>query len=101
MSSLFAFHFQYLCNHFVDCQASSTITNVGGSGKKENDDKLRRSSLPEELAIFDLDLIDRIEADILSFRGEDNGERKSGTVTFDDIAGLDFAKKCVNELICW
>jgi len=37
-------------------------------------------------------LLIRIEADIL-----DNSE----AVKFDDIAGLDFAKSCVIELICW
>eukprot|EP01035_Chromulina_nebulosa_P022723 gene22723-29418_t len=37
-------------------------------------------------------LADKIEADII---------HKGQEVRFDDIAGLDFAKKCVNELICW
>ena len=40
----------------------------------------------------DTSLIDRIEADII-VRGAE--------VSFADIAGLEFAKKCVQELICW
>jgi hypothetical protein len=41
---------------------------------------------------FDKTLLDKILADIIN---------DGAPVTFDDIAGLDFAKKCVNELICW
>jgi len=40
----------------------------------------------------DKELVEKIEADIVH-RGQ--------AVTFDDISGLDFAKKCVTELICW
>jgi SpoVK/Ycf46/Vps4 family AAA+-type ATPase len=45
-----------------------------------------------ELAQFDKAIIEKIEADIIH-----NGS----PVYFDDIAGLEFAKKCCNELICW
>ena len=48
--------------------------------------------LPPELENYDRDLIDKIVADII-----DSGH----PVTFDDISGLEFAKKCVTELICW
>jgi hypothetical protein len=40
----------------------------------------------------DAGIIEKIEADIIV---------KGQIVTFADIAGLEFAKKCVNELICW
>lgn len=44
------------------------------------------------MAHCDKALVERIEADIIH-RGQ--------SVTFNDIAGLEFAKECVNELICW
>ena len=50
--------------------------------------------MPEELQQFEKALVERIEADIIE-AGGDNG------VSFDDIAGLQFAKKCVQEVICW
>ncbi|CAI5716823.1 unnamed protein product [Peronospora effusa] len=40
----------------------------------------------------DPELIEKIEMEIV-----DNGD----PITFDDIAGLQFAKKCVNELVIW
>ncbi|CAI5731964.1 unnamed protein product [Peronospora destructor] len=40
----------------------------------------------------DPELIEKIEMEIV-----DNGD----PITFDDIAGLHFAKKCVNELVIW
>ena len=40
----------------------------------------------------DKELVEKIEADIV---------HKGQAVTFDDISGLEFAKKCVTELICW
>lgn len=48
--------------------------------------------LPEKLKGCEPALIERIENEII-----DRGEH----VTFDDIAGLDFAKRSVNELVCW
>lgn len=44
------------------------------------------------LANCDKELVEKIEADIV---------HKGQAVTFDDISGLEFAKKCVTELICW
>ena len=44
------------------------------------------------LTTCDPEIVCRIEADII----------QSGmSVSFEDIAGLQFAKKCVQELICW
>ena len=48
--------------------------------------------MPEELERFDPALIERIQGEIIQ-----NG----APVEFKDIAGLDFAKKCVTEIICW
>ena len=48
--------------------------------------------MPEELQQYERHLIEKIEAEII-----DNGE----PILFEDIAGLEFAKKCVNEIICW
>lgn len=60
------------------------------SESKTNENKDEK--LPPQLAHCDKALVERIEADIIH-RGQ--------SVTFDDIAGLEFAKECVNELICW
>jgi hypothetical protein len=48
--------------------------------------------LPAELEGFDRELVEKIIADII-----DSGH----PVSFSDISGLEFAKKCVTELICW
>lgn len=48
--------------------------------------------VPEKLKGCDPVLVERIENDII-----DRGD----PITFDDIAGLAFAKKCVMELVCW
>jgi SpoVK/Ycf46/Vps4 family AAA+-type ATPase len=48
--------------------------------------------LPERLKGCDPVLVERIENDII-----DRGD----PITFEDIAGLAFAKKCVMELVCW
>lgn len=50
------------------------------------------SSKPKGAEDPDAPLIDRIESDIIQ-----DGQK----VTFGDIAGLTFAKKCVQEIICW
>jgi SpoVK/Ycf46/Vps4 family AAA+-type ATPase len=60
--------------------------------KKQNDQANKEKELPPELAHLDKELVAKIENDII-----DQGQQ----VTFDDIAGLEFAKKCVQELICW
>ena len=48
--------------------------------------------LPPELEHCDRALVEKIEAEIV---------HTGQVVTFEEIAGLEFAKKCVNELICW
>lgn len=60
---------------------------IGGKRKFES-----QAEVPPELAHIDKAILEKIESDIIH-----NGSN----VTFADIAGLDFAKKCVNELICW
>lgn len=67
---------------------SSKSTGIGSQSSDTDKD----DSLPAELQGYDKAIIDKIEADIIH-TGQD--------VRFDDIAGLEFAKKCVNELICW
>jgi hypothetical protein len=64
-----------------------TGTVGGAGGGAEN-----LEPLPPELENFDRELVDKIMADIL-----DRGQ----PVSFSDISGLSFAKKCVTELICW
>lgn len=54
-----------------------------------------KATLPEALQHFDRAMLEKLEAEILPERSADVG------VTFKDIAGLEFAKKCVQELICW
>ena len=61
---------------FVPAKAVSSGSNGSAAGKTE-----------DTTGIFD-----KIEADIIE---------KGPAVSFEDIAGLSFAKKCVNELICW
>ncbi len=60
------------------------------SGSKEVKD------LPPELQQFDKALVERIEADIICGGGATS---TSVLTTFDDIAGLNFAKKCVQEVV--
>lgn len=50
--------------------------------------------LPEGLQHFDRHMLNRLESEILSQKSEN-------AISFSDIAGLEFAKKCVQELICW
>ncbi|KAH7464869.1 Fidgetin-like protein 1 [Phytophthora ramorum] len=65
-----------------------------GSGSKST----KQSAPPDDenidprLKSCDPELIEKIEMEIV-----DNGD----PITFDDIAGLQFAKKCVNELVIW
>ncbi len=52
----------------------------------------KESKLPEQLQNYDPELVLKISSEIVH-----HGQQ----VTFADISGLDFAKKCVTELICW
>lgn len=66
---------------------SSTNNNSNNTNKKPD-----QAPLPPELENYDRELVEKIMSDIL-----DSGH----PITFDDISGLEFAKKCVTELICW
>lgn len=64
------------------------------TSKSPNSSNEKDPTLPESLQQFDKNLIQKLEADIWQEKGKT-------PVTFRDIAGLDFAKKNVQELICW
>jgi hypothetical protein len=64
---------------------TSTTNSKHSDGKSDN-------PLPPELENCDKALVEKIEAEIV---------HTGQVVTFEEIAGLEFAKKCVNELICW
>jgi SpoVK/Ycf46/Vps4 family AAA+-type ATPase len=74
--------------------AASGVLGGGcsGRGKGKDGEKDKERELPPELAHLDKALVEKIENDIV-VRGQ--------KVTFSDIAGLEFAKGCVQELICW
>lgn len=72
--------------------ASGVLGGGGGKGKGKDGEKEKERELPPELAHLDKALVEKIENDIV-VRGQ--------KVTFSDIAGLEFAKGCVQELICW
>lgn len=48
--------------------------------------------LPPALANHDKMLVDKIEAEIM---------HQGPAVRFEDISGLEFAKQCVIETVCW
>jgi hypothetical protein len=68
-------------------QGKSTTTTIAKQLDSKSD-----NPLPPELEHCDKALVEKIEAEIV---------HSGQVVTFDEIAGLEFAKKCVNELICW
>eukprot|EP00752_Nemacystus_decipiens_P011606 g10305.t2 len=57
----------------------------GGAGADEE-------PLPEELAHLEKAMVDKVMQEV---------QQKGDPVTFDQIAGLEFAKKSVIELVCW
>jgi len=65
---------------------------VGGGSGSTGDDGEGGADLPEKLRGCDPQLIEKIENEII-----DRGD----PITFNDIAGLEFAKKSVMELVCW
>lgn len=70
-----------------------TRAALGGGGGSGGTGKTGEPvPLPEELAHLERALVDKIEHEII-YRGR--------MTSFDEIAGLSFAKKCVNEIICW
>ena len=72
-------------------QTATAISKKIISSSKKDGTK-EEAQLPPELEGCDPALVEKIEADII---------HTGQPITFDDIAGLEFAKKCVNELICW
>ena len=71
---------------------SNPAGNGGNQKKSSSSSKDDLPPLPPELENFDRELVDKIIADIID---------KGQPVKFSDISGLEFAKKCVTELICW
>lgn len=70
----------------------SDSNNIKGQVSNQNKQGSENDGLPPELAHCDKILVEKIEADIIH-----HGQ----PVTFADIAGLEFAKECVIETICW
>ncbi|KAG6591167.1 fidgetin-like protein [Phytophthora cinnamomi] len=68
--------------------------NDGGASKRKQQapPPAEDENIDPRLKSCDPELIEKIEMEIV-----DNGD----PITFDDIAGLQFAKKCVNELVIW
>jgi hypothetical protein len=80
---------------FVGCgvvqQKRARTSGQQGQGQGQG---AAEEPLPEGLQHFDRQMLDRLESEILS-------QKSDNAISFSDIAGLDFAKKCVQELICW
>ena len=74
---------------FLKSKNSSSGNNSNVNNIKDNKNEV---PLPPELEHCDRALVEKIEAEIV---------HTGQVVTFEEIAGLEFAKKCVNELICW
>lgn len=72
--------------------ASSASTQMTRAALNQGGGKSEPEQLPAELEHLDRLLVEKIEHEII-FRGS--------PTTFDDIAGLEAAKRCVIELICW
>lgn len=66
----------------------NSLTSTISNSKKQTDN----GNLPPELASCDKLLVDKIESEIIH-----HGQQ----VRFDDISGLEFAKQCVIESVCW
>ena len=81
--------FQLLHHFFLKSKNSSSGNNSNVNNIKDNKNEV---PLPPELEHCDRALVEKIEAEIV---------HTGQVVTFEEIAGLEFAKKCVNELICW
>lgn len=64
----------------------------GGGGGKGGGSGDGEEELPEELQHLDKAMVDKIMQEI---------QQRGDPVTFDQIAGLEFAKKSVIELVCW
>lgn len=75
-----------VCYNLIYQNKNASTTNSKNSDSKSD------NPLPPELEHCDKALVEKIEAEIV---------HTGQVVTFEEIAGLEFAKKCVNELICW
>jgi len=72
---------------------SQRVLGKPSAGATTDKQQETESNLPPELAHLDKNLVEKIVADIV--------HKDQNNTSFDDIAGLEFAKKCVQELICW
>lgn len=89
---------------FTFTSAKSVFVDEGGTFSHRKEDykiigngslsnkKSEESSLPQELAGLDKAIVEKIESEII-IHGQ--------PVRFDDISGLEFAKQCVIESVCW
>jgi SpoVK/Ycf46/Vps4 family AAA+-type ATPase len=89
---------------FTFTSAKSVFVDEGGTFSHRKEDyksigngslsnkKSEESSLPQELAGLDKAIVEKIESEIIV-----HGQ----PVRFDDISGLEFAKQCVIESVCW
>ncbi|CAM9793091.1 unnamed protein product [Ectocarpus fasciculatus] len=66
--------------------------NNGGSKAASGGGADDEEELPEELQHLEKAMVDKILQEV---------QQKGDPVTFDQIAGLEFAKKSVIELVCW
>lgn len=64
----------------------------GGSSKGGGGGGEEEEPLPEELQHLEKAMVDKILQEV---------QQRGDPVTFDQIAGLEFAKKSVVELVCW
>lgn len=79
------------CKKFVPPAKKDTIGTVKKSiGNDKGDEK--EKALDEKLKGFDKKMIEFIQSEILT---------SSPNVSWDDIAGLEFAKKTIKEIIIW
>ena len=75
----------------VSNKLSQRVFNKPGSSSKGKNNQAK--DLPPELAHLNPQIVEKIEGDIL--------HKEHNKVKFADIAGLEFAKKNVQELIVW
>ena len=77
---------------FVPPLKSNSTMKQNVQGTSNNDDPNKDKELDEKLKGFDKKMIEFIESEILT---------TSPNVNWDDIAGLEFAKKTIKEIIIW
>ena len=77
---------------FVPPLKSNSTMKQNVQGASSNEDPNKDKELDEKLKGFDKKMIEFIESEILT---------TSPNVNWDDIAGLEFAKKTIKEIIIW